>query len=85
MEEKKNKAAKKREPEKVSDAAQRVEKLNEKLKELVEFAKKRKNILEYQEISDFFQKMELNAEEFDKILDCLETNNIDALATMTTS
>ena len=79
MEEKKNKAAKKREPEKVSDAAQRVEKLNEKLKELVEFAKKRKNILEYQEISDFFQKMELNAEEFDKILDCLETNNIDVL------
>ena len=79
MEEKKNKAAKKREPEKVSDAAQRVEKLNEKLKELVEFAKKRKNILEYQEISYFFQKMELNAEEFDKILDCLETNNIDVL------
>ena len=79
MEEKKNKAAKKREPEKVSDAAQRVEKLNEKLKELVEFAKNKKNILEYQEISDFFQKMELNAEEFDKILDCLETNNIDVL------
>ncbi len=49
----------------------RVEKLNAKLKELVEMAKKKKNILEYQEINDFFQNMELNAEEFEKILDCL--------------
>ena len=57
----------------------RVEKLNAKLKELVEMAKKKKNILEYQEINDFFQNMELNAEEFEKILDCLESNNIDVL------
>ncbi len=63
----------------MADGAARVEKLNEKLRELVEFAKKKKNILEYQEINDFFQKMELNAEEFDKILDCLESNNIDVL------
>ena len=80
MEEKKNKAAKG--PEKdaaVQDKATRAEKLNEKLRELVGFAKKKKNILEYQEISDFFQKMELNAEEFEKILDCLESNNIDVL------
>ena len=57
----------------------RVEKLNAKLKELVEMARKKKNILEYQEINDFFQNMELNAEEFEKILDCLESNNIDVL------
>ncbi len=57
----------------------RVEKLNAKLKELVEMAKKKKNILEYQEINVFFQNMELNAEEFEKILDCLESNNIDVL------
>ncbi len=80
MEEKKSKAAKNPGGDIVSaERAQRAEKLNEKLKELVEFAKKKKNILEYQEISDFFQKMELNAEEFEKILDCLESNNIDVL------
>ncbi|MCI9377642.1 MAG: RNA polymerase sigma factor RpoD [Eubacterium sp.] len=62
-----------------AERVQRAEKLNEKLKELVEFAKNKKNILEYQEISDFFQKMELNAEEFEKILDCLESNSIDVL------
>lgn len=80
MEEKKNKAAKTQGEEMLStDPAVRAEKLNAKLRELVEFAKKKKNILEYQEINDFFQKMELNAEEFEKILDCLETNNIDVL------
>lgn len=80
MEEKKNKAAETPKEETVSaDHAARAEKLNEKLKELVELAKKKKNILEYQEINDFFQKMELNAEEFEKILDCLESNNIDVL------
>lgn len=76
MEEKKNKAAGTPREE---DGMARIEKLNEKLKELVEFARKKKNILEYQEINDFFQKMELNAEEFEKILDCLESNNIDVL------
>ena len=80
MEEKKNKAINgSSENAAAADKASRAERLNVKLKELVEFAKKRKNILEYQEISDFFQKMELNAEEFEKILDCLETNNIDVL------
>ena len=80
MEEKKSRAAKSPvENGAMADGAARVEKLNEKLRELVEFAKKKKNILEYQEINDFFQKMELNAEEFDKILDCLESNNIDVL------
>ncbi len=80
MEEKKNKAINgSGENAAAADKVSRAERLNVKLKELVEFAKKRKNILEYQEISDFFQKMELNAEEFEKILDCLETNNIDVL------
>ena len=80
MEEKKSRAAKSPvENGAMADGAARVEKLNEKLRGLVEFAKKKKNILEYQEINDFFQKMELNAEEFDKILDCLESNNIDVL------
>ena len=51
----------------------------EKLHELLAMAKKKKNVLEYQEINDFFRDMELNAEQFEKILDFLEANNIDVL------
>ena len=57
-------------------------KLQEKLQELLALAKKKKNSLEYQEISEFFQDMELDADEFEKILDFLETNNIDVLRIM---
>ena len=56
-----------------------VVKFSEKLKELLAMAKKKKNVLEYQEISDFFNDMELDAEKFEKILDFLEQNNIDVL------
>jgi RNA polymerase primary sigma factor len=55
------------------------EKFQQKLKDLLALAKKKKNMLEYQEISDFFADMQLEAEQFDKILDFLETNNIDVL------
>lgn len=55
------------------------EKFQEKLKELLSLAKKKKNMLEYQEISDFFTDMQLDAEQFEKILDFLEANNIDVL------
>ena len=54
-------------------------KFSEKLKELLATAKKKKNVLEYQEISDFFNDMELDVEKFEKILDFLEQNNIDVL------
>jgi RNA polymerase primary sigma factor len=54
-------------------------KLNDMMKELLEVAKKKKNVLEYKEISDFFQEMELSPDEFEKILDILEKNNIDVL------
>ena len=54
-------------------------KFQEKLRELLELGKKRKNILEYQEISDFFKDMNLDAEKFEKVLDFLEANNIDVL------
>ena len=51
----------------------------EKLQELLAIAKKKKNVLEYREINDFFHDMDLDAEQFEKILDFLETNNIDVL------
>jgi len=42
-------------------------------------AKKKKNVLEYQEVSDFFSDMTLEEEQFEKILEVLEQNNVDVL------
>ncbi len=50
-----------------------------KLGELLETAKKKKNMLEYQEISEHFKDMNLNAEQFEEILEFMESNNIDVL------
>ena len=54
-------------------------KFEERLKELLAAAKKKKNVLEYQEINDFFQGMTLEEDQFDKILETLEQNNVDVL------
>ncbi|OYP43541.1 hypothetical protein CG709_04410, partial [Lachnotalea glycerini] len=54
-------------------------KLSDMVKELLELAKKKKNVLEYKEINDFFQDMELSPEEFEQVLDVLEQNHIDIL------
>ncbi len=54
-------------------------KFEERLKELLNAAKKKKNVLEYQEISDFFNDMTLEEEQFDRILETLEQNNVDVL------
>lgn len=51
----------------------------EKMKDLLAIAKKKKNVLEYQEISDFFSDITLEEEQFDKILETLEQNNVDVL------
>ncbi|MCD8096874.1 MAG: sigma-70 family RNA polymerase sigma factor, partial [Lachnospiraceae bacterium] len=56
-----------------------VAKFNEKLKKLLELAKKKKNALEYQEVSDFFSDMELSPEKLEKVLEFLEQNNVDVL------
>ena len=64
---------------KVAGSPEDMEKFQKKLTELLALAKKKKNMLEYQEISDFFQDMQLGAEQFEKILDFLESNNIDVL------
>ncbi|RDU24341.1 RNA polymerase sigma factor RpoD [Anaerosacchariphilus polymeriproducens] len=56
-----------------------VEKFEEKLAALLALAKKKKNVLEYQEINDFFHDIELDVDQFEKILEFLETKNIDVL------
>ena len=54
-------------------------KFEEKLKNLLNLAKKKKNVLEYQEISDFFSDMPLEEDQFEKILEALEQSGIDVL------
>ncbi len=51
----------------------------ENLKTLVEIAKKKKNVLEYDEISQFFKGMEMDAEKMEKVLEYLENNGVDVL------
>ena len=54
-------------------------KFAEKVKELLNMAKKKKNVLEYQEISDFFGDMPLEEEQMEKVLEYLDQNNVDVL------
>ena len=50
-----------------------------KIKTLLAMAKKKKNVLEYQEISDHFADLHLEEEQMDEILDALEKSGIDVL------
>ena len=54
-------------------------KFEAKLKELLAVAKKKKNVLEYQEINDFFKDMPLEPDHMEKILEFLEASGVDIL------
>lgn len=56
-----------------------MQKFLEKLKELIPYAKKKKGVLEFQEINDFFGDIQLNEEQIEKIYEFLEKNNVDIL------
>ena len=52
---------------------------DEKLRGLLATARKKKNVVEHQEINDHFADMTLEEEQFEKILEALEQNNVDIL------
>ena len=54
-------------------------KFSEKLVELLELAKKKKNVLEYQEISDFFKDSPLEVDQMEKVFDFLEASGVDVI------
>jgi RNA polymerase primary sigma factor len=54
-------------------------KFTERLKELLVFAEKKKNVLEFQEVNDFFADMELDPQRIEKIYDFLDKHNVDVL------
>ena len=51
----------------------------EKLKELLAYANKKKNVLEYQEITDFFKDTPLSEEQCDTVYEFLENHGVDVL------
>ena len=51
----------------------------EKFKELLVFAKKKKNVLEFHELSEFFADMPLTEEQMEKLLEFLDQNGVDVL------
>ncbi|MCI9297861.1 MAG: RNA polymerase sigma factor RpoD [Lachnospiraceae bacterium] len=51
-------------------------KFDEKIKELLNLAKKKKNVLDYSEVNDFFRDLPIEEEQFDKVLEILETNGV---------
>ena len=71
--------AKKKEENAAVETEETNAKFREKLKSLLELGKKKRNILEYQEISDFFRDMNLDEEKMEKVLDFLEANKVDVL------
>ena len=73
-----NKMAEKND-QKMRERAERAEKFQAKLQELLALAKKKKNMLEDQEINDHFKDFALSPEQIDKILDFLEANHVDVL------
>ena len=54
-------------------------KFSDKLKELLEFAKTKKNVLEVQEINDFFGDYEIDPGKIERVYDFLEKNGVDVL------
>lgn len=56
--------------------SEEVSKFEDKLKELVQLAKKNKGIIEVEKVNDFFKEMNLNVTQIDKIYEYLESHNI---------
>lgn len=52
---------------------------DEKIKIILNLAKKKKNVLDYQEIVDFFADLNLEEDQFDRITEILELNHVDVL------
>lgn len=71
--------AKKKEQKDMAQEQEQRLNLQQKLIEILELGKKKKNMLEYQEIADFFKDLNLDPEKFEMVIDYLEQNGIDVL------
>ncbi len=71
--------AMKKEQKDMAQAQEQRLNFQQKLIEILELGKKKKNMLEYQEIADFFKDLNLDPEKFEMVIDYLEQNGIDVL------
>lgn len=71
--------AKKKEQKDMAQEQEQRLKFQQKLIEILELGKKKKNMLEYQKIADFFKDLNLDPEKFEMVIDYLEQNGIDVL------
>lgn len=71
--------AKKKEQKDMAQEQEQRLNFQQKLIEILELGKKKKNMLEYQEITDFFKDLNLDPEKFEMVIDYLEQNGIDVL------
>ncbi len=55
------------------------ERFHEKMKELLAYAVRKKNVLEYQEIADFLAELELDEAATEQVYEFLEAHNVDVL------
>lgn len=74
-----NKMAKKKEQKDMAQEQEQKLNFQQKLIEILELGKKKKNMLEYQEIADFFKDLNLDPEKSEMVIDYLEQNGIDVL------
>ena len=71
--------AKKKEQKDMAQEQEQRLNFQQKLIEILELGKKKKNMLEYHEIADFFKDLNLDPEKFEMVIDYLEQNGIDVL------
>ena len=71
--------AKKKEQKDMAQEQEQRLKFQQKLIEILELGKKKKNMLEYQEIADFSKDLNVDPEKFEMVIDYLEQNGIDVL------
>ena len=71
--------AKKKEQKDMAQEQEQRLNFQQKLIEILELGKKKKNMLEYEEIADFFKDLNLDPEKFEMVIDYLEQNGIDVL------
>lgn len=71
--------AKKKEQKDMAQEQEQRLNFQQKLIEILELGKKKKNMLEYQEIADFFKDLNRDPEKFEMVIDYLEQNGIDVL------
>ena len=56
-----------------------MERFQAKMKDLLAYAAKKKNVLEYQEIADFMADTELDEAGTERVYEFLEAHNVDVL------